>query len=113
MRLSDKATHFFVSFAITLIVCAFLRGTIISFRKRLQYSSLIAFSIGLVKELGDGWLWKWPWCPCTADWEDLAANLLGIGMALMALIQVSFVYSTILSKPRTSPSSIEENSGDG
>jgi hypothetical protein len=112
MGLSDKATHFFVSFATTLIVCAFLGG-IVSVRKRLQYSGLITFSIGLVKELGDGWLWKWPWCPCTAEWEDLASNLLGIGMALIALIQVSFVYSTVISKPRTSSSSIEENSGDG
>jgi hypothetical protein len=111
MAVSDKVAHFLVSFAVTLVFYAmFAVTTAAGLRRRLQFSALCSFLIGLIKECGDGWLWNWPWCPCSADWRDLVANVLGIFMSLLAVVQIRFIYATVVSK---SSSQVEQNVSSG
>jgi hypothetical protein len=106
MAVNDKIVHCLVSGAIALVVfvafgCAFAAW---SLRKRLVVAGISAFLIGLFKELGDGWLWQWPWCPCSADGKDLLANLLGIIVALFGVVHVGFIVQAIIVKRK-----IEQN----
>jgi hypothetical protein len=106
MAVNDKVIHFLASCAIALALffasgCAFAAW---SLRKRLVFAGISTFLIGLFKELGDGWLWQWPWCPCSADGKDLLANILGIIVALFGVVHIAFVAQTIMAKRR-----IEQN----
>ena len=106
MAVNDKVVHFLASCAIALVLF-FASGYAFaawSLRKRLVFAGISTFLIGLFKELGDGWLWQWPWCPCSADGKDLLANLLGIVVALSGVVHIGFVLQTIMTKRR-----IEQN----
>mmetsp|Transcript_14362 Transcript_14362/g.23711 ORF Transcript_14362/g.23711 Transcript_14362/m.23711 type:complete len:133 (-) Transcript_14362:32-430(-) len=113
--LNDKVLHFLVSFILTIVIF-FPSGYLISssVRKRLVFAGFIAFTIGLVKELGDGWLWEWPWCPpCSADIRDLFANVIGIVLALLGIVHVRAIVQVVASmktkKPCTATSTTTGN----
>ena len=106
MPINDKVVHCLASGAIALVIfaasgCAFAAW---SLRKRLVVAGISTFLTGLFKELGDGWLWQWPWCPCSADGKDLLANLLGIVLALFGVVHVGLIAQTIMAKRK-----IEQN----
>lgn len=103
MALNDKVLHFLVSFAITIVLFV-ISGCIFaswSPRKRLLFAGICTFLLGLVKEIGDGWLWEWPWCPCSPEGKDLLANLLGILLALVGMVHLGFISQAIMAKRRT------------
>lgn len=124
-NVNDKILHFLVSFCMTILIfvaSAALRT--ISVRCRLVLTTITAFAIGLIKELGDGWLPReWPWCPpCTADVHDLYANVIGIVMALLGIVHVRAVVPVIASILRkmkqstttiSSPASMPTSTNEG
>lgn len=102
MSINDKVLHFLVSFVTTIVIYFISRYYILrgrSTRLRLIFAGTVTFLLGLLKELGDGWLWEWPWCPCRSEVNDLLANLIGIVVAILGIVHVGFIVDAIRKKP--------------
>ena len=87
---ADKVQHAVGSFGMVLAVYAILRvpplQRRVGARTRLIVAMSASFSVGGIKELGDGEGWWW-FCPCMASARDMATNLIGVaaGGALLLL----------------------------
>lgn len=110
---TDKWWHLTTSFAGVVAVVVILRlatqyGVLrLSYHRRIQVAVLVIFFLGLVKELGDGWVWTWPWCPCRSETHDLLANCFGIGLAAIGIVQLKWILNALEKKsPREGPAAV-------
>lgn len=78
----DYIAHFIVNFAGVLVVFAILKIFAVSPKIALLIASLALLAVGIVKEINDFHLGK------TDIANDMAANLLGITMAVMLIILI-------------------------
>lgn len=99
MPINDKVLHFLVSCATTIVIYFISRYLLRGRRVRLSFAGIATFLLGLLKELGDGWLWEWPWCPCRSEVYDLLANLIGIVVAILGIIHGGFILEALRKKP--------------
>merc|ERR1719247_4094305 len=88
---ADKVQHFFACFVISLAAYAVLAlsGAAVTPTQRAVLAGVAGMTAGVVKELGDlENLWPPPYLcrpsGCDFEWMDLAADLAGVLLALLA-----------------------------